>query len=129
MPLLCPDCAYSADEDEPYCSRCGHDLVRSLRQRNVPVAVSRQEVVVDRFKVNCVCYHEALRFDPVDEAMSSVFRCAKFQQRLDCIGCPIYTKCGQLKCTCGFVGISINVKIKGTVIETVPLRDRITSSS
>lgn len=129
MPLLCPDCAYSTEEDEPYCSRCGHGLVRSLRQRNVPVAVSRQEVMVDRFKVNCVCYTEQLRFDPVVESMSSVFRCAKFQQRIDCIACPICTKCGQLKCTCGFPKISINVKIKGTVIETVPLCDRITSSS
>jgi hypothetical protein len=125
MSLLCPDCANREDEDSPYCSRCGHDLVRSLRQRSVPVSVSRQEVVIDRFKVNCVCYGEQLRFDPVDEIMSSVFRCGRFQQRVDCIACPICTKCGQLKCTCGFLGISIDAKIKGTAIETVPLRDRL----
>lgn len=124
MPLLCPDCANLADEDEPYCSRCGHDLVWSLRHRSVGVVAPRREVVVDRFRVDCVCYGEVLRFDPVAEEMSSRFQCSHFRDRIDCVACPICPKCGQLSCTCRFLGIKIEVKTPPT-IETVALRGRV----
>ena len=40
-------------------------------------------------------------------------------------GLKMLRTCGELRCTCGLLSISIGVKIKGTVIETVPLRDRV----
>lgn len=132
MPLSCPECAYLPDEpDEPWCPRCGHNFVSEPDGAvgSLPAisrVVSRPgEVVVDRFRVNCICYDQRLRYDPVDEAMSSVFRCGQFPQRIDCVACPACSKCGHVQCTCGFLGITIDVKIKGTIIETVPLRERV----
>lgn len=86
-------------------------------------------LVVDRFRVDCVCYGQQLHFEPYEEIMSSRFTCCRVPGATDCQGCPVCSKCGQLRCTCGFLGISIEVKKKGTVIETVPLRDRIASNS
>jgi hypothetical protein len=125
MSLLCPDCTNVEDDDSPYCCRCGTNLVRSLRHRNVVVGAQRREVVVDRYRVNCICYGERLTFDPLDEQMSSRFQCSKFPGRIDCVACPVCSGCGQVKCTCRFLGINIGVKIKGTVIETVPVRARL----
>lgn len=131
MSLFCPECSYvPAEPDEPWCHRCGHNFVSEPDDATglIPAisrAVSRRgEVVVNRFRVNCACYGEQLRFDPVDEAMSSRFQCGKFPGRIDCVACPICSGCGQLKCSCGFLGIEIEVKLPPT-IETVAIRDRL----
>ncbi|MBK5275165.1 MAG: hypothetical protein JJE30_08945 [Desulfuromonadales bacterium] len=129
--VVCSNCQYHPDpsEYEPFCSRCGHVFVVQGEDGYIPEVSKRVHgLIVDRFRVNCVCYGEQLRFDPIDEVMTSVFRCGQFQQRIDCIACPICSGCGQLRCTCGCLGIEIKVTM-GRTIETVPLRKRIASGS
>ena len=128
MPLfVCPNCSASADDDAPYCERCGHDLVPADGAVAVLAPGRRHDVVVDRLRVNCVAYGERLRHDPLTDAMASVFSCGRNPERIDCVGCRVCTTCGDLRCTCGLLSISIGVKVKGTVIDTVPLRDRLGS--
>ena len=128
MPLFCPNCSTPADDDAPWCERCGSDLVPlSLDTVAVLAPIRRHDVVVERLRVNCVAFGERLRHDPLTDTMSSVFSCGRNPERIDCIGCRVCTTCGDLRCTCGLLSISIGVKVKGTVIDTVPLRGRLES--
>lgn len=128
MALLCLHCSAPADDDAPWCARCGSDLVpadRTIRPAHLPVLSRRHDVVINRQRVNCVAYDERLRHDPFSDVMSSVFSCSHYPERIDCVGCRICTTCGDLRCTCGLLAIHIGVKIKATVIETVALAPRL----
>lgn len=128
MPLFCPHCAYLADAEEPFCSRCGHDLVpgdRMLQVRDVPAERHDGSVIVERFRTHCVSYGRRLVFDPVNEVMSSSFSCGQFPGRVDCVACLVCPGCGELlRCHCGALGIQINVKLPPTV-EVMGVRARL----
>lgn len=134
MSLFCPNCAYLPEEqDEPWCHRCGHNFISEpddadgmLPAISRTAPARRTGVIIDRFRKDCVCYGEHLRHDPLTETMASVFVCGRIPERIDCVGCPICTACGDLRCTCGMLSISVGVKVKGAVvIDTVPVRDRL----
>lgn len=67
----------------------------------------RHEVVVGRPRVNWVCYGERLRHDPTTDALASVFSCSRNPERNACVGCRVCTTCGDLRCTCGLLSISM----------------------
>ena len=69
----------------------------------------------------CVRYGLSSFFDPAAGVVTSRFICGLFPAATSCVGCVVCRKCGELSCTCGFLSIQIDVKMKGT-IETVPLR-------
>jgi len=133
MSLFCPNCGYLPEEqDEPWCQRCGHNFVSEpggtdgmLPAISRTTPARRGDIVVDHFRLNCTWYGEHLRHDPLTDTMSSVFSCGRNPERIDCVGCRVCTTCGDLRCTCGLLSISIGVKVKGTVIETVPVRPRL----
>lgn len=83
-----------------------------------------QLLVTKTINKSCVCYSEDLFFNPITETMSVTFICCKLPERTDCFQCSICTKCGQSRCTCGFLGIEIKVTI-GRTIETVKLQERV----
>lgn len=60
--------------------------------------------------------------DPLSGVVSDRLSCGFLLAPPDCFGCPVCSCCGQVRCSCSFLSIDISVKIKGTIIETVPLR-------
>jgi hypothetical protein len=94
----------------------------SVARYTVPAPV--RDVAVVLFRKHCICYGEQMHYDPVDDAMTSQFVCGRVTGATDCRGCPVCSGCGQLRCTCWFLGISINVKLPLT-ISTVAVRGRV----
>ena len=76
-------------------------------------------------KRSCPHYNAAPFFDPVASVVYSRFSCNLFPNAISCRGCTVCPRCGDLLCTCGRLSILIEVKTKGTVIETVPLQARV----
>ena len=123
MPLFCSSCSAAADDDAPYCEHCGSDLLSASR---LLLQGAAPDLTAPAAPHRCVCAGDRLRFDPLTESMTSVFRCSKYPERIDCVACPVCRSCGELRCVCGGLAITISVSTKkGTVIETVPSRLRL----
>ena len=128
MPLFCPNCSYTPEEpDEPYCQHCGHNFISEPADATGPFpAITRPHthrtpVAVGNYRVDCLCYNEQLEFNPYADEMSSRFFCGRYPERIDCVACPVCPKCGDLPCTCRFLGIRIKAKLPLTV-DTVTLK-------